>query len=286
MQIKSIMTSIAVPFLKNYGFSLTLSDSEYYVFENTTYKASIEFDCPSGIPPTLLKEYFESCKQTGSSELLPRISTLYSIKYPERRGYQILTSYQLQSHGDFFYNGKDDFKAKLIVVLEEYVSTIFPYMVDLVNRYIFSTSNMYILLAKDTQEQAHQFAQKYTLSMDTKSVNMVPLESVLVKLRTCDSLNYRQAFDKSLSDIISAAAYLGELLKSYGGNGTWEWFTAPDIITPSEIFKGETYYRLVINDIPINPLEAIICFWNYFPDLMCDRFDSLFQKINGVAYKQ
>ena len=58
MQIKSIMTSIAVSFLKNYGFSLTLSDSKCYVFENTTYKASIEFDCPSGIPPTLHKRIF------------------------------------------------------------------------------------------------------------------------------------------------------------------------------------------------------------------------------------
>ena len=279
MRLREAMARKVMPILSDFGFSMSFSDKGCYQFENCQEHSNITFEIPPGCPPSLYAEYVERMRETGQTGLLPRLTTSYGIRH--RRAFQwsylLFNSSQLHSCGDFFYSTQDELDSKLQQVAYEYVSTIHPYMVQLIGRYVYPTREMYNYLAQNTKQRALDFAVRHQLPMKAKEVDWDCFRGIILKLREGDENLWIKQFTSHLEDLIPASAYLGEVILNSGEIrcGEWMWNIIPPTKTAIETIPEIAQYLIKPKTKgPCNPLYLITEFWNYYPRVEIKPFES------------
>lgn len=193
------------PLLADVGYTLRGPASWDYTFvcENDSSRNSITFDHDKYLKSKVRVHFMMTPKSNG-------LSVWFYLSY---------------LNPDFFPPIHEEDEGEYLRRLtEQIISIVIPYMDLQAQNKIHITDDMYVELAKNTQERADRFAMKYNLSpvFETKGAK---IDEIMWSLQS-DIQHRSEDFYANLQEILDMAAYAGECMNLKNivpSSGQWFW---------------------------------------------------------------
>lgn len=214
MKFKLALQKYMIPALEEIGFTFEASPGPLYYFANAEKTREVILDLDRG------NRFLNYCFRLKEKDT--RI---------ELNSGRLLQSFFPTEHWD--YDDQEELELHVKEITEGYIHIIMPYFDavagNLVGKWAHSCPrDMYEDLAKDPQGRARQFAETYGLSLTGTKEEIEQMESILTSWRT-DMKHHKEDFQHHKDEIISSAAYAGEVVRQSRCNGNpdynegWAW---------------------------------------------------------------
>lgn len=284
LKLKDVIFNLVIPKLGEYGFSLVYSSSRCYRFENQISKLGMSITLPPRCPCYLFDEYLDCSNQKKRSFVVID----YSAVTPH--GEQInVSAYMFESMmsiaGDFIYSSSNELEKKMIQMVEESISIVFPFMERFSKRYSFCDIPLELvdLLVEESEDMAQAIIERFGLSNNYRE-GYHDIEPLILALRGTDELQWKENFYNNAENLVSIVAYLGKCISAYSISSKWIWKSFSEIYTCEEAPESDKmlYFSARFKNDHIRKfnLFSLLCdLWNNPPFLKCRHIDQFMDDI-------
>lgn len=238
MQVKAAIKRIVVPELQQHGFTISGDFGPTYGFRSKDNSMTVVLELEKFWPKKLRVFY-----RFRSDEPVRESPPALELKYfkPTFCHAQEGLSYQTQEELNSF----------LILLVEDTINIVIPYMQIMQKNYVASTYAMVQKLASMPRQRAERFSERHGLPIEPKKDMLRQLDSILDSMKK-DIHCRKTEFYENEDDIIDMAAYFGELIcKHEEVSSLWTWRN----IYGTPLFgAGKTKF---------DPLRRVLMAWNF-----------------------
>ena len=248
MNIQKLIVRYVLPQFEAKGLKYN-NNSKNICFFNAGESIAIKFDIINSFGAKFLREKPKELKVSisikyGSSRLTFRPDAIKNINEPVRCFFK--------SEADMI-NAFEELTAKV-------VNEILPKVEELARYAVASSQEYYELLSIQPKQQAQAFALKHGRDIVYSEDNKLWANRWIQGMLPERSDMRREVFEREINNIISFAAFVGELFIQKE-NAIWRWVTIPDSL--------EKKFAVYIPDKEdgYDILKHICLYWNFSADI-------------------